>query len=179
MHGVIFSELKKYTITKLGEGEWPNIIKEAGLETKMYIPQKSYPDTEAIAIVSACSKLTKIPINNILDDFGEFIFPDLFKMYQGLIEPKWKTIDFLNNIEETIHKIVRIRESEAKPPSLKCEKISNSEIIVKYDSPRKLCYLLKGMVKGVAKHYNERVSVIEQNCMQNGHAHCNVLVKLI
>ena len=68
---------------------------EAGIASQLYVPIEDYPDQEAVALVTAAAKKEGKPVTVFQEDFGEFIVPDLIKMYGFLIDPKWKTIDLL------------------------------------------------------------------------------------
>jgi hypothetical protein len=61
MHGLIFSELKKYVETKHGKGSWHALLKTAGLETKTYLSVREYPDAEGVALVVAVSSMSGLP----------------------------------------------------------------------------------------------------------------------
>lgn len=179
MHGIIFSELKKYVDAKLGGGAWDKLLKEAGLNGKIYLAIQEYPDQEAVTLVSTASKITGKPVTSILEDFGEYIAPDLLGMYKSLIKPEWKTIDLIKNTEETIHKVVRLKNPGAKPAELKCSSPAPDQVDITYSSPRKMCAVAKGIARGVAKHYNERVLITEPACMLKGSPSCKISVKLM
>jgi hypothetical protein len=179
MHGIIFVELKKYINTKLSSEAWNKLLQESGIGPKIYMPIQEYPDQEVVALVSAISKMAEKPIPAILEDFGEFMAPDLLRMYRSLIKPEWKTLDLIEHTGETIHKVVRIKNPGATPPELKCSRPSPDEVVITYSSPRKMCAIAKGLAKGVAKHYNERVLVTETNCMLRGNPSCTILVSIV
>lgn len=61
MHGIIHAELKKYVDAKHGSEAWRAILQEAGLANDIYLPLNTYPDADAVAIVTAASKLTGVP----------------------------------------------------------------------------------------------------------------------
>lgn len=178
MHGIIFLELKKYVETKLGAEAWSQLLKEAGLEYRFYLATETYADQEALALVSTATRITGNPAAAILEDFGHFIVPDLLKVYGALIKPQWKTLDLLENTESMIHTAVRIGSPGATPPALACSRPSPDEVVVTYQSPRKMCALAKGIVTGVAEHYNERVLLNETSCMLNGDACCEISVRV-
>ncbi|HEV8486504.1 MAG TPA: heme NO-binding domain-containing protein [Blastocatellia bacterium] len=178
MHGIIFAELKKYVITKLGDQAWDNLLNESGIGTKIYLAFQTYPDQEAVALISTASKVTGESIPAILEDFGEFITPDLMAMYNHLIKPEWRTLDLIEHTEETIHHLVRIRQAGAQPPALHCSRADTDEVVITYSSPRKMCALAVGIAKGVAKHYNERITVKHTTCMLEGSSSCNISIKL-
>ena len=87
-------------------------------------------------------------------------------MHPGLVQPEWKTLDLVMNAEELIHSVVRRRNPVAKPPVLRCARYSDDEVQLVYASPRKLCHIAKGIVRGVARHYHEEVSINDQACME-------------
>lgn len=174
MHGIIFSELRKYIETKTGDKGWDELMAKVGLGTKLYTPFGAYPDAEIVALVTAASEKTGRPAYAVLEDFGEFIAPTLISMYGHLLDPKWKTIDVLEHVEDTVHTVVRVKNQGAAPPILKITRTGPSEAVLKYDSPRKLCAVAKGIAKGVGKHFKENLSIAETQCMHRGAPHCTI-----
>ena len=72
-----------------------------------------------------------------------------------------------------------MRQAGAKPPELKVSRTSPNEAVINYTSARKMCSVAKGITKGVAKHYNERILIIETTCMLRGNQACNMSVRLV
>ena len=179
MHGIIYRELQKYVDTKFGGDTWATLLKKADLGGKMYTSLQHYPDAEAVALVTTASHMTGLPAAAILEDFGEFIAPDLLSMYKAAVKPEWKTLDLIENTEQTIHKIVRINNPGATPPVLQVTRTSPTEVVLTYTSARKMCAVAKGIAKGVAKHYNERVAITETACMLKGSPSCKLSIKLL
>lgn len=120
MHGVIFYELQKYADTKVGPGTWQALLREAGFGRRSYLATQDYPDGDAVALATAASRLTGLEASTILEDFGQFIVPDLVKMYRSFIRPEWRALDLIENTENTIHKAVRLQNPRADPPALEC-----------------------------------------------------------
>ena len=52
MHGIIFSELRKYVEARTGANGWDALLKKAGLDTKLYMSVGEYPDSEVVALVT-------------------------------------------------------------------------------------------------------------------------------
>jgi predicted hydrocarbon binding protein len=179
VHGIIFSEMKKYVDTKFGGDTWATLLTSAGLQSNVYLNMQSYPDQEAIAIVMSASKATGKPAFTILEDFGEFIAADLVNMYKTLVRPEWKTLELLENVERTIHVVVRARHPGAVPAQITCTRTSANEVQVTYNSPRKMCPLAKGIIQGVGHHYNQRLSVTETSCVHKGAATCQMSVRVL
>jgi predicted hydrocarbon binding protein len=176
MHGIIFSEIKKYATAKLGPEAWNKLLEESGIGFKVYMVTNEYPDSEAVALVAAASRSTGIPVAGVLEDFGAFIVPDLLMTYGASVRPEWKTLDVLENTENVMHAAVRVRNHNAQPPRLVCERVGPHEVVINYSSQRKMCALAKGIVKGIAGHFKEAVSISEPQCMLKGDPTCKLVV---
>lgn len=180
MHGIIFAELKKYVQARHGDDTWKALLQRAGLgAATLYLPIREYPDADAAAIVGAASEALGVPAGEILEDFGRFIAPDLLAMYRSLVKPEWRTLEFLENTEQTIHRVVRIQNPGARPPEIHCERVSPSEVVVRYASARRMCAVARGIARGVADHYGQPVAIEEPSCMLRGDAECHIHVRTV
>lgn len=177
MHGTIFFELKKYVEAKLGREAWDKLLSEADLGARTYEVMADFPDSELINLIVTASRMTQAPIPAILEDFGEFIAPDLLQMYAGVINPAWKTLDVIQHTEDEIHRVVRLHNPDAHPPMLKAVRTSEDEVVIEYGSQRKMCFVAKGIAKGLAKHYQENISISEPSCMHKGDPICTIVIK--
>ena len=178
MHGVIFNELRKYANARLGTGGWERLLSDADLKGRTYLATQTYADEDVLAIVGAASGATGLEIPIVLEDFGQFIAPDLLAMFRSLVRSEWRTLDLLENTEETIHKVVRLQVRDAAPPYLKAERVSPSHVRIHYTSPRRLCSVAKGIVRGVAEHYGDAIRMQEPQCMHRGNASCVIDVQV-
>ena len=176
LHGFIYSEIKSYVEAKFDRKTWSEILRNAGLAEKEYANFLDYKDEEAVAIVTTASQMTGTPAADILEDFGVFLGGDLLRIYRPVINRNWRTLDFLANVEDTIHEIVRSRNQAAKPPALSCERISPNEVMIVYSSARKMCSLARGIARGVAEHYGDRIDITEDSCMHHGAPACKIRV---
>lgn len=179
MHGSIFSALRNFVVNGYGADAWTAIGKAAGLEGHVYLPSKAYPDNEVLALVDAASRLTGVPVAELLSAFGEFLAPALLRMYAAFVQPEWKTLDVIESTESMIHRVVRMREPDASPPRLECSRPHAGEVVVTYDSERRLCGVAIGIIRGLAAHYQERVVINEPQCMLRGDAACVISVQLL
>jgi predicted hydrocarbon binding protein len=177
MHGLIFTELQKYVMKKYDFATWQLLLLQSGLGDKLYLPTQVYPDKEVFGIVTTASKVTGLEVAVILEDFGKFLVPDLVKVFASFVKPEWKTLDMLENIENTIHKAVRAKEPQATPPKLVCKRIASNKVEIIYTSNRKICPLAIGLIKGVAEHYDETIRITEPTCMLRGDDQCKILVE--
>lgn len=161
MHGMIHTALKRFVGENHGTEAWNAILEEAGLSERYYFPKEPYPDEEAGAIVAAASKLTGAPADDILESFGEYLVPVLMKMYGSLLKPDWGTLEMLLHTEGTIHRVLRMKDPEVKPPKLEFEQTGPSTLTLNYSSKRRMSGVARGMIKGVAEHYGDQVTISE------------------
>jgi hypothetical protein len=179
VHGFIFSELKKYVDKNFGGEAWPALLQEAGLGVRSYEHFHDYPDDEVVALVAAATRMTALPAPDILEGFGEFIAGDLVKAYRPLLDPSWRTLEFLENAESVVHRVVRGRNQKAKPPAISCTRVDDGEVVVTYGSKRKLCALARGIIRGAADHYGDEIEIREETCMLRGDKLCVIGVRLV
>jgi predicted hydrocarbon binding protein len=178
MHGLIFAQLKKYVDGRLGASAWESLLSKAGLAGKLYMPVSTYPDAEVVALVAAASASTGLEPDAILQDFGEFIAPDLLRMYGSLLPKEWRTLDILEHTEETIHRVVRTQNRGADPPHLVAKRSSETEVVINYTSARRMCGIAKGIVRGIAAQRGESITLSETTCMLRGGTRCELVVRL-
>jgi predicted hydrocarbon binding protein len=176
MHGTMFVHLRRYIEEQHGAEVWAGILGSAALGPRVYLPIRSYPDEELAAIVGAASTATHLEIPALLESFGEYVAPHLVAMYRHLLKPTWRTLDVLLNVEETAHRAVRIEQPAASPPYLDARRTGEHEVLVHYTSRRRLCHVAKGIIRGLAQHFGERVMISESKCMHRGADQCSLLV---
>ena len=179
MHGFIFTELRDYVISRLGADAWPSLLERARIGPKSYLNYLDYPDEEAVLLVVTASEITGLPAGTILEDFGAFLAPHLFRIYRPLIDPGWKTLEFIETTESTIHDVVRSRNSRARPPTLRCRRVAPETVLLTYGSPRKLCAVARGIIRGLATHFGEKVEISERGCMLQGQPTCQIQVQRV
>src|SRR5437016_13340478 len=179
MHGIVFVELRKFVNEKLGAQAWNELLKNAGLTEKVYMPIAEYPDAEIVSLASTAASMTGNSVAQVLEGFGEFIASDLLGMYRTLVRPEWKTLDLLEHTEKTIHEVVRMKNRGASPPRLTVERLGADRVMIHYSSQRLMCALAMGIVKGLAKHYKEEVKMEQTRCMLEGAPACLIVVETV
>ena len=85
---------------------------------------------------------------------------------------------FLLTVENRIHELVRATVPDARPPQLHVEPLAEDGVVIRYSSPRRLCVLLDGLVRGTASHFGEDVEIEQIACMHAGAEACVFEVRL-
>jgi predicted hydrocarbon binding protein len=177
MHGLIFVQLKKYASKHLGPEAWDEVLDKAALSGRMYLPVQQYPDDEFSALVRSLSLRTGGDADALLEDLGAFMAPELMRMYGSLLQRSWTTLDVIEHTEDTVYRVLRARNQAVRSPELRAERVAPDEVIVTYDSARRLCGFAKGIVRGLARHFGENVTLDEPSCMRRGDAACRLHVR--
>lgn len=162
VHGSIFFLLKKFIDRSLPEGSWAKLNESAGNGNIQFDITNSYDISRINNFLEAASKLTGLTETELKEKFGEELVPDLIKIYSSYVRPEWKTYDILMYTEKVMHGAVRRLNSTANPPVLNVTKIGDDTLIVNYFSKRRMGALAVGIIRGIAKFYNEsdRIKVI-------------------
>jgi hypothetical protein len=162
MHGSIFTLLKRYVQTQYDHSTWVQLLEVSGLEEVDFDAKTVYPDAHIYALVGKAAEMTGIPAGELHEKFGEYLVPDLMYMYQKHVQPGWKTLDMIENTENTMHKQVRREHTENSPPVLDVKRLNDNELMINYVSPRRMSGLAVGIVRGLAIYFDEadRIDVL-------------------
>ena len=107
MHGSIFVLLKRFIEKEYDYSTWLKLTEEAGVERPPYEMSEMYPTRELFAIVNTASQAIDVPVNTLMERFGEFLVPDLLLIYKKYVRPEWRTYEMLLNTEVAMHGAVR------------------------------------------------------------------------
>jgi len=175
---MIHTALQKYVETSFGLETWRTLLARTGLQATIFTPLGTYPDAQLAALVAETEALSGIPAATLLEGFGEFLVPTYLTLYGSLLKPEWRTLEVLENTEETVHRVVRMRNPGAEPPRLRVRRTAPDEVELTYDSARKLCAVARGIARGVAKQFEEPLQVRDRSCMLRGDPACVILFRV-
>lgn len=155
MHGSIFVLLKRFVENLYDYSTWIKLLEATGIEHPAYQMHEMYPTEELYAIVQEASELTGKPVYDLMEQFGVFLVPDLMLIYKKYVHPDWRTYEMLLNTEEAMHGAVRKEDNRTNPPKLLVTKKGSKQLIVDYYSKRKMAGVAVGILKGIARYFNE------------------------
>lgn len=178
MHGVVFSELKEFVETEHGEEQWQSVVESAETSTNSYLAISTYPDDDLVALLEAAETATGQSQETILNSFGRFAAPGLLQKYDTFLDNDWGVLDVLEHTEDAMHKAVRLKEDDAEPPELDCQRASEDEVLIEYTSELQLCKFGEGLINGIVDEYGTTVDIDQTQCMLEGDNHCEIYVHL-
>ncbi|MCC9134976.1 heme NO-binding domain-containing protein [Pontibacter silvestris] len=164
MHGFIFLQFKKFIQQEKGLQAWHSLIQNSNVSRGQFAATEIYPDEDLKALVNTAATTWNIPVSTLLEQLGSFLVPDLIDIYQLYINPTWRTLDLVEQTENSMHRAVRVSAPEATPPVLHVTRINATKLIIDYHSQRRMAQLAIGIIKGVSTYYNEadKISILMQ-----------------
>ena len=175
MHGVIFTAFDDFLTEHYG----PDVARHVFGEEPRYLLSNSYEDERFTALVVRATAPTGVESGDLLEEFGVFAAQQTFsRLYPAFFAVSRNTHQFLLTVESRIHELVRATIPHAKPPELFVSELGADAVQIVYASPRKLCRLLRGLAEGTARHYGERTTIDEPECMLRGDRTCRFEIRL-
>jgi hypothetical protein len=171
MKGIVFNLLEEAVCKEFGEDTWDQLLDDAKL-SGAYTSLGSYDDAEVFALVGAASAALKLPPQDILRWFGQRAMPLLAARYPGFFSTHTDTRSFLLTLNNIIHPEVRKLYPGAITPVFDFGRGEDGNMIIGYNSPRKLCALAEGFMLGSAAHYHEHAEITQPQCMHEGADKC-------
>jgi heme-NO-binding protein len=174
VHGVIFTSLREYLVATHGRATAADVF----AAEPEYLLSESYPDESLHRLIALAAAQTGRDADDLLVGFGVFTAETTFgRLYPAFFAEAASTRDFLLTVEDRIHELVRATIPSAGPPRLDVTALGEDGVTITYDSPRRLCVLLRGLTEGAARRYDERAELDERTCMLRGDDVCTFDVR--
>lgn len=174
MKGIIFNFLENLIIDKFGDEIMEEIYEEAefSVDAPPFVGPETYPDSDLVAIVALLSEKSNFPIDDLIHEFGKYMFPILAGKYPVFLQDIDSPLELLKNVNDIIHVEVRKLFKEANPPIITIKDINQNKATLHYSSERKLCRLLEGLLDGVAAYFGKKITYSHKQCMKEGFNEC-------
>ncbi len=124
-----------------------------------YTAVGNYPHQEIVAMVVALSQRTGVPVDTLLQSFGQHLIGRFAVGHSELFSRHANLFDFLASIDGQIHVHVRRLYENAKPPRFIVVERTEDVLKMLYQSNRSMESLAVGLLEGAAEHFGERVHV--------------------
>ena len=177
MKGVIFNVLEELVIETAGMAAWNNILEKTGSDG-IYTSGESYSDEELFALVGEICIALDMPAEKVVGIFGEYLFDQLDVRHPTFAANANDLKSFLISVDTVIHSEVLKLYTNPNLPRFEYQEKGENQLTMLYRSPRKLCILAEGLVRGAAKRFGNEISIDHPVCMHNGADHCQLDVSI-
>lgn len=168
MKGIIFNEFLEMIEEKFGAQMVEYLIDTTKPKSEAsYTSIGTYSHSEIINFVVALSDQTKIPINDLIKSFGQYLFHSFRRKHSEMIERYSNGFDLLKKIDSHIHVEVAKLYSDAQLPHFATKHNGNILEMI-YTSERKLSSLAEGLIEETMTHYNHKSTIRKEMMNKDG-----------
>lgn len=177
MHGLLFKSMKDYVVENHGKEAWLEVCKAADIDKRIYLTIDTYPDEDLIRIFEAAADHVGSSVPKLLESYGRFTAGQLLDNHRNIVDDDWDALDVIAHADDGIHDVLRDRYPGVEPPELNCHREDDTRVTVEYRSDRGLCFVAKGIIRGIARRYDDHLTVTETSCMHEGGECCELVVE--
>lgn len=177
MKGIINKGIQELVEAQFGPEAWEKVKSQAGCDEAFFAISLDYPDEMTLALVKAASEFAGLPAETVMVEFGKFVVPNTLKKHYATYfalagsSPR----EFLLNMNR-VHEEATQSIGNAIPPRFEYEELPDGRLLMHYESERRLCAVLRGLILGVGLLFDQELEVRETACMHNGASRCTMEV---
>jgi len=173
MKGILFNVAEEVVTTALGDHVWEDILETAGVGGA-YTSLGNYPDEELARLVAAGATVLDMSESDVYRFIGEHAIPLLVARYPVFFEGHTSGRSFVLTLNQIIHREVMKLYPGAYVPEFQFSEGADGAVVIGYSSPRRMCALAEGFIRGSAAHFDETVAIGHAECMLEGAEACTL-----
>lgn len=170
MKGVIFREFLDFLEQAHGYELVDKIITKSQVPSEgAYTSVATYPHDEMISLVVALSEETGASVPDLCKLFGKELFGRLDRVHQGVVASFSHVFDFLEALDNEIHRQVRKLYDNAEVPDVFVkEREGEDRLVVHYLSSRPFADVAYGLLEGAIAHFGTPYEVEKDPVKEDG-----------
>lgn len=169
MKGVVFTEFLDLMESRFGLEVADAVITKSKLHNGgAYTAVGTYDFRELVTLVSNLSETSKVPVGELVREFGRYLFHRLASMYGPLLTGFSDVPTFLEQVESVIHVEVRKLYPDAELPQLITNRVNDLTIELYYRSSRPLADFAEGLLRGCAEYFHEEYTIVREDMSPEG-----------
>jgi predicted hydrocarbon binding protein len=145
----------------------------------VYAYIEGFPDQQLLDVVTKLSHRTGTPLTELIEAFGQSVFHCLAFKHSIFTDEKANLMEFMKSIESVIHKEVRKLYQNPNLLSIEWKQPAKDSLTLRYQSPRKLCHLADGLIRGAAEHYKTKINMSQTTGMHDGATRYTFLIETL
>ena len=170
MYGLINVAVRDLVVSQFGETAWADILAKSEVDESAFIRMGLNDDAVTFALVGAASEVLDLPASDILQAFGQYWTEfTVEEGYGELLDGFGSTLPALVQNLDELHTRVALIYEGLRPPSFKCENVTDGSMDLHYISERDgLDDLVIGLLKGLGKRFQVDVTVEQHSRKADG-----------
>ncbi|MFT5289914.1 MAG: hypothetical protein ACI82F_001985 [Planctomycetota bacterium] len=176
MMGHVMNLFTQFVHEKGGEEARLGLYTHIGVSPREYHFEELYPEEEFTALVVAALENLSLSVPELEEAFADFfmrasptIFPAVFEIATG-------ARDLLSRIPHLHRSIPSAVSRDSFVDKLIVKEERTHSLLLKYDSPHRLCGFLQHVCQLTLEHYGETGRIEEHECAREGEAACLIEV---
>jgi hypothetical protein len=160
MYGMVNKAVRGFVLKTFDEATWTRIHTKANVDSD-FVAMEAYDDDVTYNLVGAANSELGLEVYDILFGFGLYWVSDIATVsYSEVMDKSGVNFtDFVKNLDH-LHERIRTSFPNYRPPSFRVLSKSNKVLQVDYYSHREgLLPFVEGLFSGLAKHFNETISI--------------------
>ncbi len=160
MKGIVFTEFLEHVEATFGIVTAEEIIVQSDLPSSgAYTAVGTYDHAEIVQLVTALSSLSGAAPADLVRGFGCYLGKRFAEKFGHFFKEAPTLFDFLESVEDHIHIEVRKLYPDAALPSIIVTSRGQTEVLIRYSSPRQMDDLAVGLIEAAAAYYGDTVDV--------------------
>lgn len=160
MKGMVFTEFIEMVEDRFSFEVSERLLEGTELPSGgVYTAVGTYDHAEMVALVSALSGMTGVPVPDLLKAFGRHLLKRFAASFPQFFEGIDTTFAFLPRVNDYVHLEVRKLYPDAQTPEFSCRVPRPGVMLMTYRSDRNLPDLAEGLILGCADHFGETIAV--------------------
>jgi hypothetical protein len=175
MKGIIFNLFEEFVVETFGAEAWEDILEASPHDARaVRVGPATYPDAHLFMIAEAACKKANLSLEVALRAFGKFLFFGLGRKYPSIVKQFPDAQSLLKGIDSVIHVEVNKLLPGSVTPTILCTDDGQGGLTLTYDSARRLCPLLEGLLDGLSEHSHQRIERTHDICQHKGAPRCEL-----
>jgi hypothetical protein len=160
MKGTIVKCMEELVTDKFGAETWKYALQRAGMpEDRAFSLLEDVDETEFLKLVNGVARATSLSVEETYEAFGEYWStvhaPTIYAAYFSGASGARQLLLQLDHIHDVTTKSMK----SARPPRFRYEWKGDKHLIMHYESPRRMVALMPGLIRGLGKHFKEKLTV--------------------
>lgn len=169
MRGLVFTEFLEFVEKTAGAEMVETMLDSVTLDSDgAYTAVGTYDHNELLVMLTFLNQATGQDVSAMVRAFGQHLFGQLAQSHPAIVEGPGTILDFLEGIEDHIHKEVRKLYPDAELPKFSTSRPSDNVLVMDYHSSRPFADLAEGMICGASDFFDHAIQVDREPSADDG-----------